>query len=110
VRRCLGERSPENLDIALQNAHIAAVLAGFVLPRIDGDIALDVDHCALWYVEEKIAARAFLCKGGDLEPAGDAVIARARVAGDGVADDIMAGRRGLELGRVGEVADDRDAG
>lgn len=47
-------------------------------------------------------------KRGDAEPRGGAVIAGPAVAGDGVLDELAAGRGGTELGRRGEVTDDGD--
>lgn len=59
--------------------------------------------------QEKVLAGT-LSKASDAKPRGLAVVAGARVAGNGVLDDLAARVGGHELGRVGEVADDGDAG
>lgn len=62
----------------------------------------------LGQAEEEVAARAF-CEARDAEPARLAVVLGPAVAGDRVLEDLAAAARGLQLGRVGEVADDGDA-
>jgi hypothetical protein len=57
-----------------------------------------------------VAARPLLLEAGDVEPAGCAVVAGARAAGDSVAEDLVAGAGGLELRGAGEVTHDGDSG
>lgn len=57
-----------------------------------------------------VAAGTLGLEGGDAEPAGGAVVAGARVGGDGVLDDLAAAGGGLELGGGGQVADDGHLG
>lgn len=59
--------------------------------------------------QEKVLAGP-LDEAGDAEPRGLAVVLGARVAGDGVLDNLAAGLGGDDLGGVGEVANDGDAG
>lgn len=97
----------EDLDTALDNVEAAPGLAVGVLVRADRGIALNKNHGTLGQAEEEVAARA-LCEARDAEPARLAVVLGPAVAGDGVLEDLAAAARGLQLGRVGEVADDGD--
>lgn len=59
---------------------------------------------------EKVVPLRTLSETGDAEPASLAVVARARVAGDSVPDELTPGAGGDELGSVSKITDDGDTG
>lgn len=63
----------------------------------------------LGQAQQEVARRA-LGEGGDSEPAGLSVGGGTAVAGDGVADHLATVVGAANLGRVGQVADNGDAG
>lgn len=105
----LGLRASENLNVALNNVEAVASLAILVLVGAGAGITLDKDAGTLGQCQEIVLAGT-LGEAGDAEPRSLAVFAGARVAGDGVLDDLAAAVCGHDLGRVGEVADNGDAG
>lgn len=67
------------------------------------------EYVPLGQVQHEVAGGAF-GEAGHAEPARLAVGGRAGVAGECVSDDLTAGARAGQLGRVSQVADDGDAG
>lgn len=59
---------------------------------------------------QKVIAAGALSEAGDAEPRGLAVLLRARVAGDSVLDNLATAASRDDLGGVGQVANDGDAG
>ncbi|KAI9166738.1 Glutathione synthetase large chain [Paramyrothecium foliicola] len=118
----------------LNNVERGAVLAVGVLVVAQGGLALNVDEgsdkfksakpekrsgsrfqegvvdAPLGQAQQVVAASGLGDEVGDAEPAGLAVVAGARVAGDGVADELAAVGAGVQLWGVGQVADDGHAG
>lgn len=68
------------------------------------------ENAPLGQALEVVATGTGGLEAGNTEPAGLAVIPGPAVAGDGVLEHFVSRAGGLQLGRVGQVADDGDAG
>jgi hypothetical protein len=99
----------ENLNTALDDVQTVAVVALAVLEDVHGGIALNVDHSTLGQTKQVVARGAF-AEAGNAEPAGLTVVPGPAVAGDGIAHELAAGAGLVQLGGVGEVANDGHPG